>query len=192
MERLGAVPDAKLVDDLRGIPTRLALKVVCQRVGINCQDSALLVELETIKNEVRDRAIEKLTQEDVAPGALSFLKECRRAGTKVICVATSTATPRVISQLQLDNLIDDTRYGDMVTPPKALSSEYIESIVAEYRVAKRALLVLDDGWPVVSHCLKAEIPAVVIGGHSPWQSFPHGQLSDGLIELYKRGARLPT
>lgn len=186
MAELGCLPDAQVVSDLRGVPTRTALGILCRRLGVKCSPG-LLAQLETIKNEVRDEAVDRLTPADVLPGARGLLAECHRARTTAVCVATSTAAPRVIKNLGLVELLDDIRYGKMVRPSKADSSAYIQALLAEYSVSARLALVLDDGRAIVARCLEAGIPAVVIGEKGTKAEHPHGRLGEGIGLLYQRG-----
>lgn len=72
----------------------------------------------TKKNEVYLSYIDKLTKEDVLPGAREFLVAAKKAGIGVALGSASKNAPRILSKLELTELFDAIMDGTVVSAAK--------------------------------------------------------------------------
>lgn len=93
------------------------MKLLCQWTGAELSPQAFET-LTDQKNGWYIEYVEKMTLEDVLPGALDFVSECRRCGLKCAIGSASKNCQMVLSHTGLGPLFDAVSDGTVVTRAK--------------------------------------------------------------------------
>ena len=100
---------------LRGIPRRESLMLILH--GRKLPEEQI-VELMARKNRHYLELIDKITPQELLPGALALLEEIRAAGLKSALGSASKNAPKVIERLGIANLLDAISDGNSVERQK--------------------------------------------------------------------------
>ena len=74
--------------------------------------------------------INKMTPEEILPGAREFVESCRAAGIKTAIGSASKNTPTILNKLELTPLFDAVIDGNSVTKPKPDPEVFIKGAEA--------------------------------------------------------------
>lgn len=168
MQLLGRRRRRDLCTDIRGIPTKEALTLVLQRLGVTV-DNETFEKLLSVKMAIRDAMVNLLSPKDVVKGTRGFLSNARNSATKIVCIATTTAAPEIIDRTEIRYLFDEVVYGNALAPPKNLSMQCIHRIIRDAETSKADTLLIDDSHQVTRLAVEAGIPSLWISknGESP-------------------------
>lgn len=100
---------------LRGIPRRESLMLILH--GRKLPEEKI-IELMARKNQHYLELIDKITPQELLPGALALLEEIRAAGLKSALGSASKNAPKVIERLGIANLLDAISDGNSVERQK--------------------------------------------------------------------------
>ena len=153
--------DEGVTNDLRSVPSILALQEICRRKKVALTDCTL-VKLGQLKDSFRDEEIEKLDSNAIFPWANTVLKECRKSGIKTHCIATSRAAHRILEKVGLLCFFDSVTYGHALDPPKRSSSKALARLIVSEGITFRDTLYLDDAPEAIELALRKEIPAYLV------------------------------
>jgi beta-phosphoglucomutase len=163
MQLLGYRRSRNLCTDIRGVPTREALSLVLQRLGL-AVDEETFEKLLSVKMAVRDLMVKMLSPQDVIRGVTRFLHEARNGGTKTVCMATTTAALEIIDRTGTRYLFDEVVYGGQMVPPKNLNVQCLSRIICKVGTNETNTLLIDDSFQVTHLAASSGIPSIWISG----------------------------
>lgn len=102
---------------LRGVSRRASLQIMLDENG-RAASEAEIVEWMERKNAYYVALLDKITPEDLLPGAVDFIRELRAAGIKTALGSASKNARSVIDRLGVASLLDVIADGDSVDRPK--------------------------------------------------------------------------
>lgn len=101
---------------LRGIPRLAALTLILEKNKVRHKFSdAEMSRLCEEKNTYYNRLIEKMSEADILPGILDFLKACKASEIKLGIVSSSLNAPKILEKIGL------TAYFDCIVDPRTVA-----------------------------------------------------------------------
>lgn len=107
----------ELNEQFKGVNRIACMKLLCQWTGAALSD-AQFTEMTDRKNGWYVEYVERMTPEDVLPGALGFVKACREAGLKCAIGSASKNCQLVLARTGLGPWFDAVSDGTVVTRAK--------------------------------------------------------------------------
>jgi beta-phosphoglucomutase len=109
--------DEKVNNDCRGVPRLASLQVILDHNGIDLpQDEK--ERLADIKNEYYKELLKQISEEDVYPGGIDFLKKLKAQGLKLAICSSSKNAQTVLDALDLSGYFDAVVGGNDIVNPK--------------------------------------------------------------------------
>ncbi|GEK89584.1 beta-phosphoglucomutase [Alkalibacterium putridalgicola] len=117
-KKLGIEMDREFNEQLKGISRMESLDLILKHGNKeNDYTEEEKQELATQKNEEYQHYIEEITHNDLLPGIETLLKEAKEKGIGMALASASKNGPKIIRQLEIDELFDGT-----VVDPASLSA----------------------------------------------------------------------
>ena len=116
-ETFGFELTEELNEQFKGVNRVACMKLLCQWTGAALSDGDFSAMTDR-KNGWYVEYVERMTPEDVLPGALEFVKECRAAGLKCAIGSASKNCRLVLDRTGLGPLFDAVSDGTVVTRAK--------------------------------------------------------------------------
>lgn len=117
-KKLGIEMDREFNEQLKGISRMESLDLILKHGNKeNDYTEEEKQELATQKNEEYQHYIEEITHDDLLPGIETLLKEAKEKGIGMALASASKNGPKIIRQLEIDELFDGT-----VVDPASLSA----------------------------------------------------------------------
>jgi len=107
----------ELNEQFKGVNRIACMNLLCQWTGAELLPQAFQT-LTDQKNGWYVESVERMTPEDVLPGAVEFVKECRAAGLKCAIGSASKNCALVLTRTGLTPLFDAVSDGTVVTRAK--------------------------------------------------------------------------
>jgi beta-phosphoglucomutase len=144
----------ELNEQFKGVNRIACMKLQCQWTGATLSPEQF-TEMTDRKNGWYVEYVQRMTPEDVLPGALGFVKACRAAGLKLAIGSASKNCRLVLSRTGLTPLFDAVSDGTVVTRAKPDPEVFLKA--AE-------MLGLQPARCAVFEDAQAGIEAAVAGG----------------------------
>jgi len=110
-EQEGIYFDAHINERLKGISRQRSLEVIMERAA-RSYSAPEMEQLMLIKNNRYVEMLQTLSENDVLPGIIAFLKELSQAGYKTAIVSASRNTNAILQRIGLQNRFDAVVTGD--------------------------------------------------------------------------------
>lgn len=156
--------------NLRGVSRMESLERVL-RYGDRADDytEEEKVALATQKNEAYKASIQKVTPEDLYPGAVELLEELRRRGVKTALVSASRNAPAIVERLGIADLFDTTVHPDELARGKPAPDPFLKG-AEKLGVLPARCLGVEDAPAGIQSIRAAGMWQVAIGER---EDFPH-------------------
>lgn len=116
-EAFGFELTEELNEQFKGVNRIACMKLLCQWTGAELSDEDFTAMTDR-KNGWYVEYVEQMTPEDVLPGALEFVKECRAAGLQLAIGSASKNCRLVLERSGLGPMFDAVSDGTVVTRAK--------------------------------------------------------------------------
>ncbi len=177
--KLGFVFTEEDNERLKGVSRMASLDILLEVGGKN-YDDATKQALATEKNENYLKYINKMTPDEVLPGAEKFLKELKAAGYKIALGSASKNAMTILNRLNLTSLFDAIIDGNMVSAAKPDPEVFLKGAAA-LGVKPEECVVFEDAEAGVEAALAGGMKCVGIG--SPSNLGKANLVIDGLHQM---------
>lgn len=177
--KLGFVFTEEDNERLKGVSRMASLDILLE-VGGKSYDDATKQALATEKNENYLKYINKMTPDEVLPGAEKFLKELKAAGYKIALGSASKNAMTILNRLNLTSLFDAIIDGNMVSAAKPDPEVFLKGAAA-LGVKPEECVVFEDAEAGVEAALAGGMKCVGIG--SPSNLGKANLVIDGLHQM---------
>jgi beta-phosphoglucomutase len=168
---VGYEPVDNLIDKVRGIPRLESLKVA---LGDNAAQFSeeQLTELAAKKNEWYQKAIQRLTKDDLYPGAQALFDDLRAAGIQLAIGSASKNTKPVLELLGITDIFAAVSDGFSHTHGKP-HPEVFEKAAQMMGLSPQECIVVEDAQAGITAALEGGFTAVGMGG---FEALKHAHL----------------
>ncbi len=146
---------------LKGVSRMDSLDIILEIGRTNLSDD-LKKEYATLKNQWYIDYINKMTPDEILPGALKFIKEVKSAGIRVAVGSASRNTPLILRRTGLETIFDAVADGNVVSKTKPDPEVFIKASEM-LGVDPWRCVVFEDAVAGVQAALNAEMMCVGIG-----------------------------
>lgn len=146
---------------LKGVSRMDSLDIILEIGRTNLSDD-LKKEYATLKNQWYIDYINKMTPDEILPGALKFIKEVKSAGIRVAVGSASRNTPLILRRTGLETIFDAVADGNVVSKTKPDPEVFIK-VSEMLGVDPWRCVVFEDAVAGVQAALNAEMMCVGIG-----------------------------
>jgi kojibiose phosphorylase len=144
---------------LRGVSRRQSLEFLLRGRAVSEEQAEALMAR---KNEYYRQMIQRLTPNDLLPGAARLLTELRRAGIRVAIASASRNARDVIERLGIASLVDALTDGDSVTRARPAPDLFLHA-AKQLGVPPEQCVVVDDAAAGVQAARAAGMRVVGLG-----------------------------
>ena len=160
-EELGITFTESDNERLKGVSRMRSLDILLELGPVEVDDATKL-SLATKKNTWYVEFINKMTPDDVLPGAEQFLKDSKQQGIKIALGSASKNAMTILDRLNITDLFDAIIDGNKVTNAKPDPEVFIKGAEA-IGVTPEASVVFEDAEAGVEAALNAKMKCVGIG-----------------------------
>jgi len=146
-------------ESLRGVSRRHSLELL---LGDRKVTEEQAQEMMARKNRYYQEFIQQVTPDDMLPGALELLQECRRAGVKVAIGSASRNTRAVVERLSIGHLVDAIADGYSVARQKPAPDLFLRA-AEMLGVSPANCIVVEDAAVGVEAALAGGFWAIGLG-----------------------------
>lgn len=146
---------------LKGVSRQRSLDILLEIGGL-APDEATKTRLAAKKNGLYLDSINKMTPDEILPGAEAFLKACRTRGLKTALATASRNSAVILDRLKIRSLFDVVVDGNRVTRTKP-DPEVFLTCARELGVAPECCVVFEDAAAGIEAAVAAGMFAVGIG-----------------------------
>ncbi len=147
---LGYELDPTFFQTLHGASTNEAILNISTKCKVNLSPSDLEFFV-SIKNQVRDYEISKLSRENLFPGVLDFLETQKSVNRRLVCAAITNACKSIINVLELNNYFSDFICGNQMNPSKSKSAQVFLDYAIKHNLLVNECLIIDDDPTVIQY-----------------------------------------
>ncbi|HEY4323586.1 MAG TPA: beta-phosphoglucomutase [Mucilaginibacter sp.] len=148
-------------EKLKGVSRTRSLELILQWGGIT-KTEAEKEELATRKNDWYVDMINKMTPDEILPGAKEFLVTCRSAGIKIALGSASKNSMTILNKINLTGFFDAVIDGNKVSKPKPDPEVFLKG-AEEVNVAPMNCVVFEDAIAGVEAAVNGGMKVVGIG-----------------------------
>ncbi|HTI59414.1 beta-phosphoglucomutase [Mucilaginibacter sp.] len=148
-------------EKLKGVSRVASLNLILQWGGLTKTD-AEKEELATRKNNWYVEMINKMTPDEVLPGAKEFVESCKRAGIKTALGSASKNSGTILEKVGIAHLFDVVIDGNKVSKPKPDPEVFLKG-AEELGVAPEKCVVFEDAIAGVEAAINGRMKVVGIG-----------------------------
>ena len=148
-------------ETLKGISRMDSLDRILTLGGVTLSDEKKL-ELAAQKNEWYLELINKMTPDDMLPGALAFLEQTKRAGLKVALGSVSKNAPLILERVGITHFFDAIIDGSKITHSKPDPEVFMKG-AAELNVQPAECIVFEDAIAGIEAARRGGMFALGIG-----------------------------
>jgi beta-phosphoglucomutase len=146
---------------LKGVSRMDSLNIILEIGGL-APDEATKLNYAALKNKWYVEYIDKMTPDELLPGAVSFLRELREAGIKTGIGSASKNTPMILERTGIRNMFDAVADGNIVGKAKPDPEVFLKA--AELlECGPSGCVVFEDAAAGVEAALNAGMICVGIG-----------------------------
>jgi len=146
---------------LRGVPRRESLLAI---IGDRVFSEDQIQEMMARKNRFYEEFVQKITPQDLLPGALELLKELRQAGIKIAIGSASKNARTVVERLGIADRVDAIADGYSVERSKPAPDLFLYA-AQQLGLSPAACLVVEDAASGIEAALAAGMATVGLGPH---------------------------
>lgn len=146
---------------LKGVSRMASFEVILE-IGGRTMGEAEKLAYCTRKNDVYLSYIDRLTKEDVLPGARAFLESARAAGIPIALGSASKNAPRILEKLELTALFDAIIDGTVVSAAKPDPEVFLKGAQA-LGLDAESCIVFEDSFSGVEAAHRGNMKAVGVG-----------------------------
>ncbi|PTX56822.1 phosphoglycolate phosphatase-like HAD superfamily hydrolase [Litoreibacter ponti] len=147
-------------ENYKGVETRDALVRLFGELDVEIQDFDI-ENLVQVKCILRDILIQRISPTDILPGAHSLILDASKKCERLVCLATTSACERILSQVQLSDFFTDVICGARLRPSKSESAECLSEWLESKSLDPHGVLYIDDAEAAVRHARSAGIPSLL-------------------------------
>ena len=144
---------------LRGVPRRESLLAI---IGDRPFPEDQIQEMMARKNRFYEEFVQKITPQDLLPGALDLLKELRQTGIKIAIGSASKNAKTVVEKLGIINCVDAIADGYSVERSKPAPDLFLYA-AQQIGLPPAACLVVEDAASGIEAALAAGMATVGLG-----------------------------
>ena len=170
-----------LNEQFKGVNRIACMKLLCQWTGAKLSDEDFTAMTDR-KNGWYVEYVKRMTPEDVLPGALEFVKECRMAGLKLAIGSASKNCRLVLDRTGLGPLFDAVSDGTVVTRAKP-DPEVFLTAAAMLKLSPSECVVFEDAQAGIDAAKAGGMKAVAISSPTALTGFDATFKSLGEINL---------
>ncbi len=160
----GLIFNRKINEGLRGL-SRLASLMVILDVNLRKVSQGDIEEWMDRKNRYYTKSLEKITPDDLLPGAMNLIQEMKAAGIKVAIGSASKNAATVIQRLGIRSLIDIVSDGYSTERSKPAPDLFLHTAAA-LEVNPAFCAVFEDAEAGIEAALSAGMWAIGLGPQS--------------------------
>lgn len=160
-DELGIPFTLKDNERLKGVSRMASFEVILEIGGRTMSEAEKLAYC-TRKNDVYLSYIDRLTKEDVLPGARAFLESARAAGIPIALGSASKNAPRILEKLELTPLFDAIIDGTVVSAAKPDPEVFLKGAQA-LGLDAESCIVFEDSFSGVEAAHRGSMKAVGVG-----------------------------
>jgi len=148
-------------EKLKGVSRVRSLELILQWGGVT-KTHAEQEELAARKNEWYVEMINRMTPDEILPGAKEFLMTCREAGLKTALGSASKNSGTILDKMGIANLFDAVIDGNMVSKPKPDPEVFLKG-AEELGMSPAVCAVFEDAIAGVEAAKNGGMKAVGVG-----------------------------
>lgn len=148
-------------EKLKGVSRVASLNLILQWGGLT-KTNAEKEELATRKNNWYVEMINKMTPDEVLPGAKEFVESCKQAGIKTALGSASKNSGTILEKVGIAHLFDVVIDGNKVSKPKPDPEVFLKG-AEELSVAPENCVVFEDAIAGVEAAINGRMKVVGIG-----------------------------
>jgi beta-phosphoglucomutase len=149
-------------EQLKGVSRMASLELILGWGNVNGKSEAEKQELAGLKNDWYTEMINKMTPDEILPGARHFVQACRDAGLKTAIGSASKNTPTILSKLDLLSVFDAVVDGNSVSKPKPDPEVFLKGAL-ELGVEPSTCVVFEDAIAGIAAAKNGGMKAIGIG-----------------------------
>ncbi len=180
-EAFGFELTEELNEQFKGVNRIACMKLLCRWTGAELSDEDFIAMTDR-KNGWYVEYVEQMTPEDVLPGALEFVKDCRAAGLKCAIGSASKNCRLVIERSGLGPLFDAVSDGTVVTRAKP-DPEVFLTAASMLGLSPSECVVFEDAQAGIDAAKAGGMRAVGISAPGALTGFDAAYGSLGKIDL---------
>ena len=180
-ESFGFELSEELNEQFKGVNRIACMKLLCQWTGAKLSDEDFTAMTDR-KNGWYIEYVKRMTPEDVLPGALEFVKECRAAGLSLAIGSASKNCRLVLDRTGLRPLFDAVSDGTVVTRAKP-DPEVFLTAAAMLKLSPSECVVFEDAQAGIDAAKAGGMRAVSISSPTALTGFDVSYRSLGGINL---------
>lgn len=148
-------------EHLKGVSRSDSLKWLLNQAGVQLSDKEFADTLDAKNQDYLDY-VSSMTGEDLLPGAMQFLKECRALGFKLALASASKNAPFIISKLGIDTFFDAIADGNNTTQGKPHPEVFLNA-AAGLGILPEKCIAIEDSIHGIDAAIAAGCLAIGIG-----------------------------
>lgn len=148
-------------EKLKGVSRVASLNLILQWGGLSKTD-AEKEELATRKNNWYVEMINKMTPDEVLPGAKDFVESCKQAGIKTALGSASKNSETILEKVGIAHLFDVVIDGNKVSKPKPDPEVFLKG-AGELNIDPENCVVFEDAIAGVEAAINGGMKVVGIG-----------------------------
>lgn len=160
-ERLGIDFSEADNEQFKGVNRTACMEILCKMAGVK-PDAAEFDALADMKNRWYVEYVEKMTPQDVLPGAGEFVEACRAAGMKTAIASASKNCALVLERTGIARLFDAVVDGTSVTRAKPDPEVFVQA-AQKVGIPPARCAVFEDAQAGLDGANAAGMAAVAIG-----------------------------
>lgn len=168
-EAFGFELTEELNEQFKGVNRIACMKLLCEWMGAKLSDEDFTAMTDR-KNGWYIQYVERMTPEDVLPGALEFVKECRMAGLSLAIGSASKNCRLVLERTGLGPLFDAVSDGTVVTRAKP-DPEVFLTAAAMLKLSSSECVVFEDAQAGIDAAKAGGMKAVAISSPTALTGF---------------------
>lgn len=170
--------DRKVNERLRGVSRMASLEIILEK-ATKAYTEEQKVEMATRKNGYYVELIQKLTAQDMLPGAMDTLDMLKKRGVKIAIGSSSKNTPIILRQIGLSSYFDAVADGNQITHSKPDPEVFLLGAKLLHLDPKNCMVV-EDADAGVEAALNGGMRVLGVGSASanPKATFTAASLAD--------------
>ncbi len=181
-ESFGFELTEELNEQFKGVNRIACMKLLCQWAGAALSEGDFTAMTDR-KNGWYVEYVEQMTPEDVLPGALKFVKECRAAGLRCAIGSASKNCSLVLERTALRPLFDAVSDGTVVSRAKP-DPEVFLTAASMLKLSPSECVVFEDAQAGIDAAKAGGMLAVGISAPGALTGFDAAYESLGKIDLH--------
>lgn len=160
-DEAGIYFDRAINERLRGVSRMESLAIILEKATRDYSDEEKQA-MAARKNDIYRQSLQDLSPEEILPGAMDILQECKTRGIEVAVGSSSKNTPLILDRIGLGDFFDAVADGNQISKSKP-DPEVFLLAARKIGMDPAVCLVVEDALAGVEAALAGGMKALAVG-----------------------------